>query len=115
MESTPRKAVIAEVVDETSPAPSVLQISLSFFPLSIALFLCTPRVVINGIVHRRAWGTHRFELPPGQYDISIFFSYLFWNQSGLARTVVEVPPGGFRSLKYEAPIIVMMSGWIRVE
>src|SRR3954465_12093222 len=69
---------------------SGIQIETSFFPLSFFLYACTPRIVIDGAVVLRPWGTHSFQLTPGMHRVQVYFFYLFLPQCGFAQTNVVV-------------------------
>jgi hypothetical protein len=92
---------------------SGIQIETSFFPLSFFLYACTPRIVIDGAVVLRPWGTHSFELTPGMHRIQIYFFYLFLPQCGFAQTTVVVQPNCVHRLKYEMGILMFLPGSIR--
>ncbi len=52
-----------------------VELNLDFFPLGWFLFLFPPTVAIDGIPHRRYWGTHFFELEPGRHTLRVFIKY----------------------------------------
>ena len=69
---------------------SGIQIETSFFPLSFFLYACTPRIVIDGVVQQRPWGTHSIPLQPGMHNLKVYFRYLFMDTCGLAQMNVVV-------------------------
>src|SRR5258706_3683227 len=69
-----------------------IQVETSFFPLSFFLYLCTPTIVIDGVAHRRPWGTHSFQLEGGMHTVRIFFGYLFMSNCGDNSIKVVVQP-----------------------
>lgn len=61
-------------LDEASGGPhrrALVVVSLTHSPLAFMYRLIVPTVTINGKKERRPWGVHSFELPPGDYDISV--------------------------------------------
>jgi hypothetical protein len=74
------------------------------------LFLCTPRLELNGHVALRPWGTHRFDVPAGRHGLRVWFAYGFFSQAGLAAIPVDVYPGQTTIVRYSAPFLVFMSG-----
>lgn len=55
-----------------------IQIETSFFPLSFFLYLCTPTIIIDGQLTRRAWGLHTFPTAGGMHNVRIFFPISFY-------------------------------------
>ena len=92
---------------------SGIQVETSFFPLSFFLYACTPRIVIDGEVTQRPWGTHSFQLAPGMHNVKIYFHYLFLSTCGMAQTNVVVQPNCVHRLKYEMGIFMFSPGSIR--
>jgi hypothetical protein len=72
--------------------------------LAFALYLCSPRVSIDGsepITCR--WGDNPLPgLAPGRHHVRVWFRYTFYGTCGLAEAVVDVPQRGMR-LDYKAP------------
>ena len=93
---------------------SGVEVKLSFFPLAFLVLFCTPRVEINGHAHTVSWGTHFFALPPGTYQITIYFPYLTSSRCGENTAVVEVAPGQIRHVRYFMPPWVFVPGSISV-
>ena len=80
-----------------------IEVTTGFFPLAFILFLCTPRVVVDGTVYMRPWGAAFFALPPGPHTIRVFFKYLFMNECGANTITVNVQPGQVTRVKYNMP------------
>jgi hypothetical protein len=94
------------------PPMGAIEIKTSFIFLQWILFLVTPRIEINGMVQERKWGTHRFDLPAGGYNIRVWFPYFLMSQCGMAQTQVPVNPGAVTVLSYDAPFFLFMGGTI---
>src|SRR5258706_2796164 len=78
-----------------------IQVETSFFPLSFFLYLCTPTMVIDGVAHRRPWGTHSFQLEGGLHTVRIFFGYLFMSNCGDNSINVVVHSHCIHQFKFE--------------
>jgi hypothetical protein len=92
---------------------SGIEVHTSFFPLSFFLYACTPRIVIDGNVNLRPWGTHSFQLQPGMHNIRIYFRYLFIETCGPASVNVVVQPNCVHRLRYEMGIFMFSPGSLR--
>lgn len=90
-----------------------IQVETSFFPLSFFLYACTPRIVVDGNVMLRPWGTHSIPLEPGMHNVRIYFHYLFLPQCGPAAINVVVQPNCVHRIKYEMGIFMFSTGSIR--
>jgi len=90
-----------------------IEVETSFFPLSFFLYLCTPRILIDGVETRRPRGTHNFQLEPGMHNIRIFFHYLFMPTCGAAAANVVVQPNCVHRIKYEMGMFMFSPGSIR--
>lgn len=90
-----------------------IQIETSFFPLSFFLYLCTPTIVIDGVVNKRPWGVHNFAVEPGMHNVRIFFHYLFMSTCGANQINVVVQPNCVHRIKYEMGIFMFSPGSIR--
>lgn len=90
-----------------------IQVETSFFPLSFFLYLCTPTIVIDGVAHRRKWGTHSFQLEGGMHNVRIYFGYLFMPQCGANAINVVVQPNCIHRIKFEMGLFMFSPGKIR--
>ncbi len=91
-----------------------LHVRASFFFLQWFLFFVTPRIVINGQEQRARWGLTSISLPPGNYEISVYFQY-FFSKAGRAKTQIQIAPGYATVLLYNAPMFfVFRSGSLKV-
>jgi len=94
--------------------PASLEVELSFFPLMWILYLVTPSISINGAVERRKWGTHRFTLAPGRYEIEAWYPYLFNSQTSKASIVVDLAAGGAYKVRYRPAWLVFLAGSLKL-
>ena len=100
-----------------APGPggmSGMQIELWFFPLAWMLLMVTPRIVINGAVEQRKWGKHFIQLPPGSYQVEVFFPYMFSQRSGYATTQLDVHPGAVTNANYYKGWWMLSGGKLQV-
>lgn len=74
---------------ETSPG---IDVHAEFFPLAFLLFLCAPVIEIDGVKHPKSWGRHRFDLPPGEHTVKVYFPYLMLPECGANSRTVTVEP-----------------------
>jgi len=88
------------VVPAPLPQSTGIRVTLRFFPLAFLLLFCTPVVVINGVTYRLSWGTHYFDLTPGQYHVKIFFPYLFLPECGANSVAFELHQGVVRTVSF---------------
>ena len=91
-----------------------IEVATGFFPLAFFLFACTPVTVINGQPISNYWGTRFYDLPPGHYHITIYFSYVFMSQCGRADVAVTVNPGDIRRVSYYMWPLMFIPGSISV-
>lgn len=71
-----------------------VDVKASYFPLSFFLFLCKPRIVIDGgAPELRNWGTHFFPLSPGLHTVKVYFKYLFQTECGANQSEIHVTEG----------------------
>lgn len=99
---------------ETNVAPATVEFELSFFPLMFVLFLVTPSIEINGVAQRRKWGTHTFQLPPGETQFGAYYPYLFSSETSSAAIWVHLAPGGRYKLRYRPAWIVFLPGSLKL-
>lgn len=97
-----------------APGVTGVEIKVGFFPLAFLLFACIPRIEIDGQVHKRYWGTHFFELPPGTHTIKVYFWYCFMSRCGENSISVNVSPGAVTRVRYNMPPWMFAKGSLTV-
>lgn len=70
-----------------------IDVVAEFFPLAFLLFLCAPVIEIDGVRHPKTWGRHRFDVPPGEHTVKVYFPYLTMRECGANSRTVTVEPG----------------------
>ena len=92
-----------------------VEVHATFFPLSFFLFLCTPRIDIDGKVQKKPWGRHFFSLNPGRHTVRVYFPYFFMSQCGANSIDVTVAPGRISQVEYFMPPWMMAKGSISLQ
>ena len=83
------------------------------FPALILPLRLHARIVIDGNINLRPWGSTSFQLEPGMHQVRIYFHYLFLPQCGPAAINVVVQPNCVHRIKYEMGIFMFSTGSIR--
>jgi hypothetical protein len=91
-----------------------IEVKRGFFPLAWLLFLCTPRVDIDGQVEKKSWGKHFFEVAPGQHTVTVYFAYLFITQCGKNSVTVNVESGSVAHVSFYMPPLMFAKGAMKV-
>ncbi len=99
---------------EQSGGITGIEIKAGFFPLAFLLFFCTPRIKIDGTVHKKSWGTHFFEVAPGTHQITVYFRYLFMSRCGANSISVTVANGCVTRVRYNMPPLMIAKGSLKV-
>jgi len=84
-------------------------------PLAFIYKLFTPTVTINGRSYRRRWGTHFFDVPPGRYEVSISYPWLFTPECGKNTVQVEVLRDERKTVTYRAGLVRYLPGKMTVK
>ena len=92
---------------------ATIEVETGFFFMAFFLFACTPRIEINGEVHLKPWGRHKFEVAPGEHQVKIHFSYLFLPRCGENTISVNLEPGETCQLKYWMPPWMLSKGSLK--
>ena len=89
-----------------------IEVKTGFFPLAWILFFCTPVIEINGQKNSKKWGTHYFELEPGEYTVKIYFPYIFKPECGANQIKVDLKEGEQRKISFRMPPWMLSPGKI---
>ena len=90
-----------------------IEIKTGFFPLAFILFFCTPVIEINRQKNIKSWGTHFFDLTPGEYVVKIYFPYLFMPECGANQLKVSIVEGQTKRITYNMPPWMLAAGTIK--
>jgi hypothetical protein len=91
-----------------------IEVKAGFFPLAFLLFMCTPRIEIDGKVYKKSWGTHFFEVPPGQHRVTVYFGYIFKPRCGENAVSVNVVGGTVAHVSFYMPPWMLAKGSMKV-
>jgi len=91
-----------------------IKIHTGFFFLQFLLFFCKTLISIDGSApEKHSWGESTHQVSPGQHTVVVETQY-FFRTVAKASTTVQVGAGETVALKYRVPIIVFMSGKLKV-
>ncbi len=74
--------------------PGFVEVATSYSPLAVFYALVQTTIEIDDTFRRRPWGTHRFEVEPGEHTVAISFRWVFDRRCGRSRVTVTVRAGG---------------------
>jgi len=83
-------------------------------PLAFFYRAFIPTIKINGAVHRLPWGAHKFEVPPGTYQVSVSYPWLLSPECGKNTVNLELKAGQRKTVTYCARLIRFIPGSIKV-
>ena len=92
-----------------------IEVHTGFLPLAFLLYLCTPRIEIDGTTYKQPWGTRFFPLPPGRHTVRIYFPYLFMPHCGDNRVTVSLDSGQVRWVNFHMPPLMFLKGSMKVQ
>jgi len=95
------------------PQHGQLDINVTFNPTQFLLHGKTPTIEIDGYPTTRPWGRYCFDLWPGMHLLRVWFPYLF-GKAGVGAMQFPVHAGYATMIHYEPPLIVHMSGTLRI-
>src|SRR5664279_1498167 len=92
---------------------SRVDVKVEHSPMAFFYGLFTPTITINDQSYRRAWGMHSFELPPGEYEISVSYPWLFSSECGKNTVKFFLQTRETKRVFYCAGLIRYLPGKIR--
>src|SRR3979409_2196682 len=91
--------------------PAGIRVITGFIPLAFLLYLCTPRLHLDGgPAVRQKWGVTDIPLSPGRHQVRCYFPYLFLSAVGDSSIIVDVAPGQLVTLRWWAPWLIFLKG-----
>jgi len=88
-----------------------LEIKTSFMPLPPWLqALVCPVIEIDGICHKKYWGTHSFKVIPGSHTIRAWHRWFFFSQCHLSEIKIDVSENTTVRLHWSTPVMVKSPG-----
>lgn len=98
----------------TAGDQAVIEVTTSFHFLAFILYLCKPRVAINGHESTQRWGAVAIPVPPGRYQVEAWTYYMLAPQMGRNGVIIDVAPGTVTRVRWKAPWLVFLKGPIAV-
>lgn len=92
--------------------PGFIEVDAGYVPLAFFYRFFTPTIEVGGRKEKRPWGTHVFEVAPGEYDVSVSYPWLFSPECGKNTLRVAVGPGELKKVRYRAGLIRYLPGKI---
>lgn len=93
---------------------SKIEVTIAHNPLAFFYKAFTPSITINGERERRPWGTHIFDLPPGEYEVAASYPWII-SECGKNSVKFSLKPGEVKKVRYCARLIRFLPGSIKVE
>jgi hypothetical protein len=97
-----------------NPGLARVEVTVAHSPLAFFYDLFMPPITISGQSHRRPWGTHFFEVPPGNHEISVSYPWLFSPECGKSTVRIALQPGETRRVTYTAGFVRYLPGKMTV-
>ena len=98
----------------TAGDQAVIEVTTSFHFLAFILYLCKPRVAINGHESTQRWGAVAIPVPPGRYQVEAWTNYFIAPEMGRNGVVVDAMPGTVTRVRWKAPWLIFLKGSITV-
>ncbi len=104
---------LARLEHRSEQAPAI-EVTVAHSPLAFIYRWGTPTIEINGRKEQLPWGQHRFQLPPGDYEISVSYPWLKWKGCGKNTVRCRLDVGQVRHVKYRAGLNRYVPGTMTV-
>jgi hypothetical protein len=92
---------------------SCIEVMIAHNPLAFFYEATIPTVTINGKAERRAWGTHIFHVPPGDYEVTVSYPWII-KECGKSSVRLSLMIGETKRVRYFARLIRFIPGKIQV-
>lgn len=96
------------------PSPTGVQVTTKRFPLAWLFWTFKTEVSIDGASVVVPWGTHFYEVAPGQHTIRVGFRFMWGKDMGADEVECDVALGATTKLLYRSPFLVTSAGSIVV-
>jgi hypothetical protein len=100
--------------EQPSAVGARLVVRASYPPLAFLYGLCTPTITINDQPQSRPWGVHPFDVPPGNYEVSVSYPWIFMPECGKNTVRLTLQQGETKTVSYTASYIRYLPGSISV-
>jgi hypothetical protein len=98
--------------EKSDEKPGFIEVEAGHSALAFFYRFFTPTIAINGRKERRPWGTHIFEVTPGDYDVAVSYPWLLSPECGKNTLRVSVGAGELKKVRYRAGLIRYLPGKI---
>jgi hypothetical protein len=99
----------------TQNAYTGIAVNAKYFVLNFLCVLFPLVVEINGQQYQGSWsGQSFFPTAPGDYQVTIYWKYLWFLPCNKATTMVRVQPGQVSYIAYDAPWFFLLPGKVFV-
>ena len=92
-----------------------IEVKLDHAALAFFYNAFKPNVTINDKKYQRPWGTHSFDVPPGDYEVSASYPWLLSPECGKNTVSFTLKSGEAKRVSYCAGLIRYLPGTISVE
>src|SRR4051812_35086736 len=93
---------------------SSVEVTVAHNPLAFFYEAFTPTITINGMKERRPWGTHHYDLPPGDYEVAASYPWII-RECGSNSVRFSLATGEKKRVHYCARFIRFLPGTISVK
>ena len=106
---------VAVAAANTSTSPrgkeTGITVETTFFFISVDLFFCTPRIIIDGQMYMGKWWKQlQFPLAAGRHTVRIYFKHLFRPECGANAVTFTLKEGESYSISYFMWPLMFMKG-----
>jgi hypothetical protein len=101
-------------MEQNPSLPSRLDVTANHPPMGFIYAFFTPTITVNGQVYKRPWGTSSFDLPPGDYEVSVSYPWIFAPECGKNTVSFTLHHGETKRVSYRAGLIRYLPGKISV-
>jgi len=84
-------------------------------PFAFIYAFFKPTIEINQKRYRRPWGNSLFDVPAGDYVISVSYPWILSHECGKSSVRVEVKPGEEKRITYRVGLTRYLPGKITIE
>ncbi len=91
-----------------------INVKTAFCPIAFLLYFVTPVIEINGKKYSKKWGENFFDLSPGEYNVKIYFKYMWMTECGANEAKVIVNEGDVKQIDFHMPPWMLSKGRIEI-
>jgi hypothetical protein len=95
--------------------PGFVEVTTSYSPLAFFYALTRTLIEIDDTLRRRPWGTHCFEVAPGEHTVAFSYPWMFDRRCGRSSVTVTVRAGETTHIAYRVGPIRFLPGKITID